>query len=78
MNNTVLAIAVSGTDVYAGGNFTVAGGLEANFIAKWNGSSCSRHLGTGMDSDVYAIAASGTDVYAGGNFTTAAAFRQIT
>ena len=39
-------LAVSGTDVYAGGDFT-AGGVNANRIAKWDGTSWSA-LGTGI------------------------------
>src|SRR5947209_1828210 len=42
------ALAVSGTDLYAGGNFETAGGTAANSIAKWNGSSWSA-LGSGVD-----------------------------
>lgn len=41
MNNTVFALAVSGSDLYAGGSFTTAGGVPANRIAKWNGSAWS-------------------------------------
>ena len=41
------ALAVSGTDLYAGGYFTTAGGVPANCIAKWNGSAWSA-LGSGM------------------------------
>jgi len=67
---TVYALAVSGTDVYVGGNFYYAGTMLANNIAKWNGSTWSA-LGTGMNSPVYALAVSGTDLYAGGQFTTA-------
>ena len=70
VNFDVYAIAVSGSNVYVGGQFTQAGGSSANYIAKWNGSSWSA-LGSGMDGTVYALAVSGTDVYAGGNFTTA-------
>ncbi|WP_171634137.1 S-layer homology domain-containing protein [Paenibacillus plantarum] len=66
----VRSIAVSGTDVYAGGNFTTAGGNPATHIAKWNGSQWS-NLGTGLNSFVFAVAASGSDVYAGGIFSTA-------
>ena len=44
----VYALAVSGSDLYAGGYFTTAGGSAANDIAKWNGSSWSA-LGSGMD-----------------------------
>ncbi len=70
MNDAVKAIAVSGSDVYVGGEFTLAGGSSANRIAKWNGSSWSS-LGTGMDGNVFAIAVSGSDVFVGGGFTTA-------
>src|SRR2546427_13130097 len=35
----VYALAVSGSDLYAGGYFTTAGGSAANSIAKWDGSS---------------------------------------
>ncbi len=66
----VYALAVSGTDVYAGGTFFTAGGSAANFIAKWNGSSWTA-LGSGMSFDVYALAVSGSDLYAGGFFTMA-------
>ena len=66
----VSALAVSGTDLYAGGWFTTAGGGPANYIAKWNGTSWSA-LGSGMDNSVSALAVSGTDLYAGGSFTTA-------
>ena len=33
------ALAVSGTNLYAGGSFTTAGGVLATNIAKWDGSS---------------------------------------
>ena len=64
------ALAVSGSDVYAGGDFTTAGGVAATNIAKWNGSSWSA-LGSGMNHTVRALAVLGTDLYAGGSFTTA-------
>jgi len=69
----VYALAVSGGDLYAGGQFTTAGGVPANHIAKWNGSGWSA-LGSGLvdgGASVYALAVSGSDLYAGGNFTTA-------
>src|SRR5207247_5533609 len=69
INAAVLALAVSGTDVYAGGEF---GG-----VAKWNGSTWTA-LGSGMGSGdsflppfVSALAFSGSDLYAAGWFTTA-------
>jgi hypothetical protein len=64
-----------GYDLYAGGNFTMAGGVAANRIAKWNGTAWSA-LGAGCNAWVESIAfadngAGGYDVYAGGQFTTA-------
>ncbi len=70
MNAIVNALAVSGTDLYAGGAFTTAGGIPANGIAQWNGTGWSA-LGSGMNSSVAALVASGADIYAGGYFTTA-------
>jgi hypothetical protein len=66
----VSALAVSGSDLYVGGDFTTAGGSAATNIAKWNGSSWSA-LGPGMNHGVSALAVSGSDLYAGGEFTTA-------
>src|ERR1039458_9704076 len=43
----VNALAVSGSNVYAGGDFTMAGGSAANDIAQWNGSTWSA-LGSGI------------------------------
>src|SRR5690349_11276061 len=70
MNSDVDALAVSGTNLYAGGIFRKAGGIAASQIAKWNGSSWSA-LGSGMNNGVEALAVSGTNLYAGGWFTTA-------
>jgi hypothetical protein len=73
MNNRVDALAVSGTNLYAGGLFSTAGGVTANGIAKWDGSAWSA-LGSGMGGTypwVSALAVSGTNLYAGGYFTTA-------
>jgi hypothetical protein len=62
LNNAVWSIAVSGTDVYAGGYFTDAGGnANADYIAKWNGANWSA-LGTGLNGIVVGIAISGRDV----------------
>ena len=47
---SVSALAVSGSDLYAGGAFPTAGGGAANHVAKWNGSSWSA-LGSGMGGD---------------------------
>ncbi len=69
-NDTVGALAVSGSDVYAGGYFIKTGSNVVDYIAKWDGSKWSA-LGSGMDGGVYALAVSGTNLYAGGNFTKA-------
>ena len=45
----VHALVVSGTNLYAGGEFTTAGGVAANYIAKWDGSAWSA-LGSGVNS----------------------------
>ena len=74
INNFVNAIAISGTNVYVGGNFTGAGGVTgADYIARWDGTTWSGLLsGTfGINSQVNTIALSGTDVYVGGRFTNA-------
>ncbi len=72
---TVYALAVSGSDLYAGGYFTNAGGIAASNIAKWDGSAWS-NLASGVagpshGGTVYALAVSGSDLYAGGYFTSA-------
>jgi len=76
VDNHVLALAVSGSDVYVGGAFTQicgnylcsVGNTTANRVAKWNGSAWSA-LGNGVDNYVLALAVSGSDVYVVGNFT---------
>jgi hypothetical protein len=69
----VYALAVNGTNLYAGGDFTEAGGVPANHIAKWDGSSWSA-LGSGLDGPVYALAADGAGhLFVGGGFTHAGA-----
>jgi hypothetical protein len=76
----VEALAVFGSDVYAGGYLTIVGGSGANSIAKWNGNSWTA-LGSGIGgpSDAYpfvsALAVSGSGVYAGGYFTAAGRHR---
>ena len=71
-NGFVLALAVDGFgNLYAGGNFSTAGGVAANHVAKWNGSAWSA-LGSGTSGVVNVLAVDGSgNLYAGGNFTTA-------
>jgi hypothetical protein len=70
----VRALAVSASNLYAGGQFTRAGGNPATNVAKWNGSSWSAlgsGIGTGFPDAVSALAVSGADLYVGGSFTNA-------
>ncbi len=70
MSTTVDAVAVIGNDVYVGGLFTFAGGIQVNRIAKWNGTNWSS-LGGGVNGQVTSLAVIGNDVYAAGNFSIA-------
>jgi hypothetical protein len=76
VNGFVYALAVAGNgDVYAGGDFVIAGGVSAIRIARWNGTAWNA-LGAGITASplqgvrALVVAANG-DVYAGGNFTQA-------
>lgn len=70
-NGTVFAIVVDATGrVYVGGDFTTAGGVSADHIAKWENGVWSP-LGPGLNGIVYALAEHDGVVYAGGEFTLA-------
>lgn len=66
----------NGPALYVGGFFTLAGGVSANNIAKWDGRSWTP-IGTGTDAAVYDIeifddgSGDGEEVYAAGAFTSA-------
>jgi hypothetical protein len=64
----------TGPALYAGGAFTNAGGVSANGIARWNGTSWSP-LGSGVNGWVDALTVfddgTGPALYAGGVLTTA-------
>lgn len=61
----VLSLAVSSNLVYAGGNFTAAGGVSASNIAVWNGSIWSA-MSSGPGGVVFSILPSTNGVYAVG------------
>ncbi len=63
-------ITVSGNDVIATGDFTVASGAPADRIAKWNGNAWTG-FGTGLNVAGNEVKAAGGDIFVGGSFTTA-------
>jgi hypothetical protein len=65
--DTAHALAVIGNDLYVGGTFLTAGGIEAKRIARWNGSWSA--VGPGITAaavGVYAMVVDGTDLYVSG------------
>ncbi len=61
----------SNNNVYVGGCFPRAGGLNVNYVTRWDGSAWSA-MGTGTNGCVYALALdSSGNLYAGGAFTQA-------
>ena len=71
----VYALAVSGSDLYVGGDFTqTADGTVKNLnnIAKYSGGVWSAFAHNGLGNYVQALAVSGSDLYVGGWFTQSA------
>ncbi len=66
----IWAMTVYDNKLIAGGEFTTAGGVTANYIASWDGSDWSP-LGSGMDGFVHALTVFDNQLIAGGYFTTA-------
>ncbi len=70
----VAVLLADGSNLFAGGRFTSAGGVAVNQIAQWNGSSWSA-LGTGISGGfipvVRALAMIGGELHAGGSFSSA-------
>jgi hypothetical protein len=63
------AVAVLGSDVYVGGNFTHAGGVVANNIARYSMATHQWYpLAGGINGTVYTLVVSGNSIYAGGSF----------
>src|SRR5450759_2412429 len=63
-------LASDGTNLFAGGDFTNAGGSHANRVAQWNGTSWFA-LGAGADKTVNALAWVNGVLFMGGSFTNA-------
>ncbi len=66
----VRALAVVGSDLVAGGDFTLAELRSARHVARWDGFQWSA-LGSGTDGPVTTLAGYGGGIVAGGNFTHA-------
>lgn len=66
-NAAVRSLRSSGNRLYAGGDFTQAGGVTARHAAVWNGASWAE-VGGGTDAAVLALAAFNGEVHAGGLF----------
>jgi len=75
----VFALALNGTSLIVGGDFTKAGSVAVNSLAVWSGSAWSAldgansgvTIGTaasGAEGQVLALLVSGTTLYVGGNF----------
>ena len=70
-NNIVHALATSGSDVYAGGEFTRANVTTRNRLARLNADgSLDASWDPNANDSVLELALSGSDLYAGGIFTT--------
>jgi hypothetical protein len=70
LNSNVVAMTVLGTNLYAAGLFTNAGGIMANKLAMWNGNAWTNVGGSVVGSgSVFALTTMGNNLYAGGSFT---------
>jgi trimeric autotransporter adhesin len=72
----VYALLLSGSDLYVGGDFTIAGNVRANYVAKFDTitntwSALGSGGGNGVANIVRALAVNGSDLYVGGDFTQA-------
>ncbi len=75
LNSSVTALALSGTTLYAGGNFTTVNNAAAtrNYLAAFDTTTATNNRTTfdpNMNSTVSALVLSGTTLYAGGSFST--------
>ena len=70
MDDIIHSLTVYNGELIAGGYFTTAGGVTANYIARWDGSSW-QPLGSGTNSAVISLTVYNGELIAGGFFTTA-------
>jgi hypothetical protein len=72
VDSYAFALALSGNDLYVGGQFTSAGGRLASYVARWNVNDRQWYSpGNGPNGNVYAVAVNGNDVYVAGDFSSA-------
>jgi hypothetical protein len=64
----VQALAVVGTSVYVGGQFTTAGGTATQNLARWDGTRWST-LTASPNGPISVLTAVGTNLYVGGSFS---------
>ncbi len=71
MDQGVLALAPApnGVDLYAGGNFTMGGGVSLHYVGLWDGTFWNTVSGNNFNGAVYDICTVGNDTYFGGDFT---------
>jgi len=70
MNGEVNALAIYNGNIYAGGYFSSAGGINTNNIAVWNGSIWQSVL-NGVNDTVHALVVYNNELIVGGNFSSA-------
>lgn len=68
-NDSVHCLTQFNNHLYAGGSFTQAGGILANYIARWDGNGW-QPVGNGFNSPVYTLTVYNNQLYAGGAFTS--------
>lgn len=67
---TVEKLAVTGTNILAGGSFTSIGGISRNYLAKLNKTTGAASNWATANSYVYAMYSDGTTCYVGGYFNS--------
>jgi hypothetical protein len=70
LNGRINAITAYNGDIIVGGQFTQAGEISANYVARWDGSTW-HPLGSGVNGFVSALNVYGAELIAGGHFTVA-------